>query len=99
MIVELYGLTSQLRRAATSIAMNIAEGSGADTDSEFNRFLGFSLRSSYEIVCGLEVASRLKYCPHGDIQNLLNKCDEFSAMVTGFKKSLKADSGRLTADS
>lgn len=86
---ELYGLVSQLRRAAISIAMNIAEGSGSGTDNEFKRFLNFSLRSSYEIICGLEVANRLGYCANNEIQGLLQECDELSAMITGLKKSLK----------
>lgn len=91
---EIYGLTSQLRRAALSIALNIAEGSGAGSDNEFNRFLNISLRSSYEVVCAIEVASRLKYCNDTQTKTLLNKCDELSAMITGLKKRLK-----LKADS
>jgi len=89
---ELYGLTSQLRRAAISIALNIAEGSGSDSDAEFNRFLNISLRSSYEVMCGIEVAGRLKYCNEQEVVSLLTKCEELSAMISGLKKKLKADS-------
>ncbi len=89
---EMYGLTSQLKRAAISIALNIAEGSGADSDTEFNRFLTMSLRSSYEVMCGLEVATKLLYCPKEASDMLIIRCEELSAMLTGLKKRLKADS-------
>jgi four helix bundle protein len=87
---ETYGLVSQLRRATTSIALNIAEGSGSGSDNEFNRFLNISLRSSYEVMCGIEVAKRLKYCNNNETNSLLNKCNELSAMISGLKKKLKA---------
>jgi len=89
---EMYGLTSQLRRSAISIAMNIAEGSGSGSDAEFNRFLNISLRSSYEVMCGIELARRLEYCNESQVDNLLKKCDELSAMISGLKEKLKADS-------
>ena len=85
---ETYGLTSQLRRAAVSIALNIAEGSGSDSDVEFRRFLTIALRSAYEVMCGVEVASRLQYCVAQDSNDLLLKCNELSAMITGLRKSL-----------
>ena len=88
---ELYGLTSQLRRAATSIALNIAEGSGSGSDNEFNRFLNIALRSSYEVVCGLEIAKRLKFVSEEEFKLLINDCDELSAMIFGLQKKLKAD--------
>ena len=85
---EMYGLTNQLRRAALSIPLNIAEGSGSGSDKEFCRFLSISLRSSYEVVCGVEVAKRLNYCSREETESLLKQCDELSAMITGLKKSL-----------
>ena len=94
---ELYGLTSQLRRAATSIALNIAEGSGADFDNEFNRFLSIAHRSNYEVMCGFEIARRLKYIEENELDAILNKCNELSAMIFAFKKKLKADSRKLKA--
>lgn len=85
---EMYGLTSQLRRAAISISLNIAEGSGAGSDREFGRFLNIALRSSYEVICGLEIAKRLKYADEKEISNLLVKCDELSAMIAGLRKKM-----------
>lgn len=88
---ELYGLTSQLRRAATSVALNIAEGSGAGSDLEFNRFLTIAYRSNYEVMCGIEIAKRLNYLDIVDFEHILDKSDELSALLSGFKKKLKAD--------
>jgi len=53
---ELYGLTSQIRRAVTSISLNIAEGSGNSSEKEFRRFLEIALRSDYEVMSCLEIA-------------------------------------------
>lgn len=91
-VFELYGLTNQLRRTATSLALNIAEGSGSGSDNEFNRFLNMSLRSSYEVMCGIEIAKRLGYDSNIEADNLITKCEEISAMVSGLKKKLTADS-------
>jgi four helix bundle protein len=58
---EIYNLTSQIRRAADSIALNISEGSIGQTDPEFKRFLGIAIRSLAEVVTCLYKASRRKY--------------------------------------
>jgi len=55
---EKYNLISQLQRAATSIVLNIAEGSTGQTDSEQNRFLGLALRSYLETIACLDIAQR-----------------------------------------
>ena len=57
---ELYVLTSQIKRAADSICLNIAEGSTGQTDKEFNRFLGMALRSAIEVVSCLYIGKRRK---------------------------------------
>ena len=56
---EAYGLTSQLRRAAVSVASNIAEGRGRLTQGEFKQFLGLAQGSNYEVQTQLIVARRL----------------------------------------
>jgi len=94
---ELVGLTSQLRRAATSISLNIAEGSGNDSDLEFRRFLIMSLRSVYEVISGLEIAKKLDYSTSENINKLIADSDELAAMINGFIKKLKADSCQLKA--
>ena len=56
---EKYNLASQLRRAVTSAPLNIAEGCGAASNTEFGRFLGFAYRSLKEAVTALELCQRL----------------------------------------
>lgn len=85
---ELYGLTSQIRRAATSISLNIAEGSGNNSEKEFRRFLEIALRSDYEVMTCLEIALRLNYCERKDFDRLIAEADEIAAMISGFSKSL-----------
>ena len=85
---ELYGLTSQIRRAVTSISLNIAEGSGNDSEKEFKRFLEIALRSDYEVMACLEIALRLNYCDRTDFDRLIAEADEIAAMISGFSKSL-----------
>ena len=86
---ELYGLMAQMRRAATSIALNIAEGSGSRSDTEFNRFLNIALRSSYEVSCAIEIADNLNYLNNEGAQELMKECDEISAMISGLSKYLR----------
>ncbi len=56
---EIYGLTGQIRRSAVSIASNIAEGAGRNTNKEFKHFLGIANGSSYELQTQILIARRL----------------------------------------
>lgn len=89
---ELYSLIDQIRRAAVSIALNIAEGSGAGSDKEFARFLRIAIRSIYEVVTGIEISIRLQYGKQAENESLIREADELGAMITGLIKKLKADS-------
>jgi len=67
---EVYGLTSQFRRASVSIPLNIAEGSGCGSDREFSRFLSVALRSQYETIRILRLVERLGYLTPEESQRL-----------------------------
>jgi len=87
---ELFGLTSQIRRAAISIPLNIAEGAGCDTSNEFKRFLDIAPSSTYETMTALEISERLHYGDRDQIKPLLDEADQIAAMIVGLIKSLKA---------
>jgi four helix bundle protein len=88
---EMYGLTSQVRRAAVSISLNIAEGSGTSTGKEFKRYLEIARRSTYEVMSCLEIAVRLSYCTKEDFERLSAEADEIAAMITGFSNGIQSD--------
>ena len=87
---EKYGLISQMRRAAVSIALNIAEGSGSGSDAEFSRFLRMAIRSLYEIDAIFELLVRLKYCKKERLEEIYNKRLVLGKMLGQFIKTLKA---------
>ena len=88
---ERFRLTNQIRRAAVSIALNIAEGSGSGSDMEFRRFLKMALRSAYEVMAALEIASNLKLAKQDIIEARLQDADQLSAMISGLIKKLKTE--------
>ena len=85
---EIYGLTSQFRRAASSIALNIAEGAGS-TNPEFRRYLQISLNSVKECVVCTEIAKRQCFLTVHDYEKARKNLSELSKMITALKKYLK----------
>ncbi len=86
---ETYGLTSQLRRAAVSVAANISEGHARNTTGEFNQFLGIASGSLAEVETLIMLSKRLGYLSGEGAESILKSCDEVSRMLSGLKKSLK----------
>ncbi|MDO9302704.1 MAG: four helix bundle protein, partial [Anaerolineales bacterium] len=87
---ERFNLQSQIIRAATSISLNIAEGSTGQSDPEQNRFLGLALRSLIETVACQRLISRRTYVTDIAVMNLLDvKAQELAKRIHAFRKSLK----------
>ena len=85
---ELYILTSQFKRAADSISLNIAEGSTGQSNAEFNKFLGYAIRSDIEVVGCLHLAKRRKYITTDEFHVLYRKCEELLVMINSLRESL-----------
>ncbi len=83
---ELYGLTTQLRRAAVSVPSNIAEGHGQGYPKAFARFLSIALGSLKEVETQLLISQRLGYLPQTTLDPLLTQTDEIGKMLTSLKK-------------
>ena len=86
---EQFGMTSQLRRAALSIPLNIAEGVGRDSFTERKRFYFFARGSIYECVPLLALAERQAFLPAATQNKLLANCHELARMLNGLISALK----------
>ena|SRR5437763_4867148 len=86
---EMYGLTSQLRRACVSVGANIAEGCGRRSDGEFVRFLQIARGSSSEVEYHLLLARDLKFLPNSAYENLDEKLREVQRMLTSLVSSIQ----------
>ena len=84
---EVYGLTSQFRRAAISIAFNIAEGLGS-SNPEFRRYLQISLNSVKEYVVCVEIVQRQNYLQIEEYNHYRKDLAELSKMITSLMKYL-----------
>ena len=78
---ESYGITSQLRRAITSIPSNIAEGTGKFTQLDFANFLNIALGSANESSYLLILSKDLKYLNQEDYTELENRIEKIKAML------------------
>jgi four helix bundle protein len=83
-----YSLRDQIRRAAVSIMLNIAEGFGRKTDREFKQFLVQAHGSCAEVQAALYIALDQKYISQQVFQYLYDSADEISRMIIGFHKAI-----------
>ena len=86
---ELFGLTSQLRKAAASVPANIAEGHGRYTVKESIRYLNIANGSLVEVDTHLELAVRIGYLTSADVDPITSKARILGAMIGAFKASLR----------
>jgi four helix bundle protein len=85
---EIYGLTSQIRRAAVSIPSNIAEGQGHMSRGEFKQFLGRARGSVFELESQVLIARNLAYLNLEEGEFLLERIAELGRVLNGLLKSL-----------
>jgi four helix bundle protein len=85
---ELFSLSSQIKRAADSIVLNIAEGSTGQTKPEFKRFLNIALRSAVEVVACSMIAKERKYIAEDQFRILYDEYEILCRMITKFRNSL-----------
>lgn len=85
---ERFGLIDQLRRAAVSIALNIAEGSDRKSDVEFRRYLRMSITSTEEVVTALFIALDLKYLNQSEFNLLYEESHMIVAKLNALIKKL-----------
>lgn len=86
---ERFGLTSQLRRASSSIPTNIAEGCGRSGDSEFRRFLDIALGSASELEYLLQLSCDLRLLPALRYEDLNCQTTQVKRMLTSLIRTLR----------
>jgi four helix bundle protein len=86
---EVYGMTSQIRRAAVSIAANIAEGHGRENSGSFVQFLRMSQGSLKELETHLVLAQRVNLASDKDVEPLMKRCDELGRMLRSLIRSIQ----------
>jgi four helix bundle protein len=86
---EMYGLASQLQRAAVSVASNIAEGKGRRTDRDFCQFLFHARGSLLEAETQIEIACRLKYISREEMDRLLSMATGVGSALAGLINAVR----------
>ena len=85
---ELFILTSQIKRAADSVVLNIAEGCTGQSNAVFKNFLSYALRSAIEVVSCLFIAKRRGIISDGDFQRLYDEYQSLTKMLTSLRNTL-----------
>ncbi|PCK87887.1 diversity-generating retroelement protein bAvd family protein [Rhizobium sophoriradicis] len=86
---EIYGLTAQIRRAATSIAANIAEGHGREVTGSFIQFLRIAQGSLKELETHMLISHRIGLIEESEFRQMTEKCDEIGRMIRALIRSLQ----------
>jgi four helix bundle protein len=86
----MYGLRSQLRKAATSVPSNIAEGQGRRSDGPFAQHLSIAHGSLRELETQVLLAARLGYLGQNEVRRLLEQTAEVGRLITGLSNSLRS---------
>jgi len=86
-----YDLASQMKRAAISILLNLAEGSGKNSDKDFNRFIMISIGSIYEVVACLDIALDNNLISNKIYDKFYNKAEDIRNQLGALSKKLKTD--------
>lgn len=90
---ERFGLTSQMRRAAVSVASNIAEGHGRRSTGEFRQFLGYAVGSLHELETQLRLSVRLTFLTETQALEPLALSAEVGKLLAGLLRSLRRNRG------
>jgi len=85
---EIYGLASQLQRAAVSVPANIAEGRERQYSKEFLQHLSIAYGSLAEVETHVQIAERLDYIDSNKVEQILEKTSEVGKMLNGLRKSI-----------
>jgi len=94
---EMFGLTAQMRRSATSVPANIAEGHGRETPGAFVQFLRTAQGSLKELETHILLSTRVGLLQKPSSAQLMAQCDELGRMLRGLIRSLQAKSDRNLA--
>ena len=86
---EIYNLSSQIRRAADSIALNISEGSIGQSNPEFKKFMGYAIRSLAEVVTCLHKAKRRDYISEQEFNKYYDDSFNLMNMMIAFKNKIR----------
>lgn len=86
---ELFGITSQMRRAAVSIPSNIAEGAARTSKKEFSNYLSIALGSASELETQLTISKNLKYLNIESFNSIIQELNKIQKMIGGLIKSIK----------
>lgn len=87
---EKFGLVSQMRRCSVSIASNIAEGAGRNSNGEFNQYLGIAQGSAFELETQVLLATRMRFISNEDEELLIKELSSITNMIFKLKETLKS---------